>query len=374
MLKSLKNHITNLPGWRTRHKIVVFESDDWGSIRSCPKQSHPSFVNSFPDSKNNPYLCYDTLANSDDLNALYNLLSGFKDYRGNYPVFTFNTVVSNPRFDLIKNSGFLEYFYEPFTTTLKRYYPNQNVFQYWRQGIDNGLIMPQFHGREHVNVPIWLKNLRSGDLELLKAFQFNTWSTPIGKDAYTGIKLQAALDWANEQPLDYQKKFIVEGLTLFNDIFGYRSKTMIANNFILDSNLHPLILKNGIHFLQGMKYQVLPFGTRSHHKYVRRKLGVKDYLGMNFLIRNCTFEPSQTKENYDDVGICLRQIQSAFLWGKPAVISTHRLNYIGELDENNRRINLLKLNELLNIITKTWPDVEFLSSPNLSEMIDKTAS
>jgi hypothetical protein len=31
--KSIKQNIINLPGWRTNRKIIVFESDDWGSIR-----------------------------------------------------------------------------------------------------------------------------------------------------------------------------------------------------------------------------------------------------------------------------------------------------------------------------------------------------
>ena len=33
MIKNLLKNISNLPGWRTNRKIVVIESDDWGSIR-----------------------------------------------------------------------------------------------------------------------------------------------------------------------------------------------------------------------------------------------------------------------------------------------------------------------------------------------------
>lgn len=29
----LSVHVSNIPGWRTNRKIVVIESDDWGSIR-----------------------------------------------------------------------------------------------------------------------------------------------------------------------------------------------------------------------------------------------------------------------------------------------------------------------------------------------------
>jgi len=30
----LHRYIANIPGWRTNRKIIVIESDDWGSIRT----------------------------------------------------------------------------------------------------------------------------------------------------------------------------------------------------------------------------------------------------------------------------------------------------------------------------------------------------
>jgi predicted RNA-binding protein with PIN domain len=33
MLKKITKTLSNLPGWRTSRKIVVIESDDWGSLR-----------------------------------------------------------------------------------------------------------------------------------------------------------------------------------------------------------------------------------------------------------------------------------------------------------------------------------------------------
>ena len=32
-LNRIKQNVVNIPGWSTSRKIVVFESDDWGSIR-----------------------------------------------------------------------------------------------------------------------------------------------------------------------------------------------------------------------------------------------------------------------------------------------------------------------------------------------------
>ena len=62
----------------------------------------------------------------------------------------------------------------------------------------------------------------------------------------------------------------------------------------------------------------------------------------------------------------------AFCFHKPAVISSHRVNYIGALDVANRTRGLQQLRLLLSKILKTWPDVEFMSSVDLGELIAKS--
>lgn len=73
--------------------------------------------------------------------------------------------------------------------------------------------------------------------------------------------------------------------------------------------------------------------------------------------------------NADYVSDCLRRIKIAFKWGKPAIIGSHRVNYIGFIDESNRERNLKLLKLLLGEITRIWPDVEFLDSSELTTAI-----
>lgn len=40
----LAKHYINLRGWKTNRKIVVIESDDWGSIRMEDKKSYNSLL------------------------------------------------------------------------------------------------------------------------------------------------------------------------------------------------------------------------------------------------------------------------------------------------------------------------------------------
>jgi len=101
-------------------------------------------------------------------------------------------------------------------------------------------------------------------------------------------------------------------------------------------------------------------------------MGERNSNGLRFLIRNCFFEPSLVKVN-DPVGECLNRIAIAFRWHKPAVICAHRINFIGSLDSENRSRNLVLLRDLLNRIIKGWPDVEFMTSDQLGDVISGKA-
>jgi hypothetical protein len=82
------------------------------------------------------------------------------------------------------------------------------------------------------------------------------------------------------------------------------------------------------------------------------------------------FEPAENPQ-IDAVDEALLQINLAFRYNKPAIISSHRVNYIGSLNSKNRTRNIKKLDNLLTSITKRWPDVEFMSSDQLINLINK---
>jgi hypothetical protein len=93
-----------------------------------------------------PYERYDSLASQEDLSMLFEVLTQFRDKYGHHPVITANSVVANPDFDKIRASHFQEYHYELFTDTLKRYGNHSGSFFLWKEGIREGIFIPQFHG------------------------------------------------------------------------------------------------------------------------------------------------------------------------------------------------------------------------------------
>lgn len=368
--RSFSNHLINIPGWRTNRKIIVIESDDWGSIRMPSKEVYNKFIKDDIPLNKCPYNRFDSLASEKDLQHLFNILINFKDHKGNHPIITANTVVANPDFERIKNSGFQKYYYEPFTKTLEKYPEHCKSFEFWMKGIEAKLFYPQFHGREHVNINLWLKLLQTKHPIYLKAFEFGFWGIgPSIVKINTQINIQATFDASSINEIELHRIQIKEGLALFKRIFGYESKSFIANNFIWHPELNKTLKENGIDVLQGMKYQLLPIFSDTKRKKIRHFLGNKNQWGQIHLTRNCDFEPSLYK-NDDIVNNCLQQISIAFQWNKPAIISVHRLNFVSYLNENNSSRNLKLFEELLKTIMDKWPSVEFLTSEQLSALME----
>jgi len=370
ILRKISRHLINRPGWTTKRKIVVIESDDWGSIRMPSTDVYKDLLKHGVPVDKSPYCRYDSLVSEEDLELLFELLSGFKDRSGRHPVITANTVVSNPDFDRIRESGFSEYFCEPITETFKKYPEHSGCMELWRSGKRTGIFHPQSHGKEHLNVRYWLELLQQDHYHFRLAFDHCCWG--LSSDVYpdSNRSIQASFDIDSGKHLLELEDSIREGLRLFEEMFGYRSESFIASNFIWSSKLNRVLSDEGVRYLQGMKYQKLPLLNGERRKMIRHYLGERNEFGQYYLIRNCTFEPSINGRGSDSVGDCLKGVSTAFLWNKPAIISSHRINYVGFLDSGNRDRNLGFLKTVLLEILKRWPDVEFMTSDTLGKIIE----
>ena len=104
------------------------------------------------------------------------------------------------------------------------------------------------------------------------------------------------------------------------------------------------------------------------YSYRIYKQGGKNRFNQRYFIRNCIFEPLlKPYNNY--VESCLKEIEIAFKWNKPANISSHRVNFAGKIDPKVRDSGVKDLKRLLKGIVQRWPDVEFMSSNELGELI-----
>jgi hypothetical protein len=156
-----------------------------------------------------------------------------------------------------------------------------------------------------------------------------------------------------------------EGLDLFERIFGLRSRTLIPTNYVWSQDFNSDVAAAGVECFQGaraMKEQRID-GSSSP---IKRVLGERNNLGQIYLTRNATFEPSQSRmPRMESADRCLHDIRVAFQMKKPAIISSHRINFCGFVDESNRDQNLKELRALLAAVLRNWPDAEFISSVEL---------
>ncbi len=354
---------TNKKGSRIKKKLLIIESDDWGAIRTPSAEAALAFEKNGLEIANSIYRV-DALASEIDLNSLFELLSKHKDAEGNPAIITANAIMANPDFDKIKATNFQEYHYEVFSETFKRYPNHANNLDLWKQGIAEKVFYPQFHGREHLNIKRWLKVLQDGNEAARFCFDWGT--TYSGREDYSFME---AYDWDHPDDVSAHQFIIEDGMRIFEATFGFKSESFIAPCYNWDPKLEDELSKLGIKCIQGVKNQYVPTGIFGNYLPVRHHFGEKNANGITYNIRNCSFEPAMNRHR-DWVNICMTQINAAFLSGKPAVITSHRINYIGFIEPENRDIGLKSLDSLLRQVTRKWPDIRFISTNQLMNYLN----
>ncbi len=103
---------------------------------------YSAFVSKGFDISGSDYNRFDTLESNDDMAMLFEVLHSHKDSKDNRAVFTANIVVGNPNFKKIRDSGFIEYFFEPVTETLKKYPEHDKVEKLWKIGYEDRIFHP----------------------------------------------------------------------------------------------------------------------------------------------------------------------------------------------------------------------------------------
>jgi hypothetical protein len=361
----LKQNRLNAFGVRLPMRVLIIESDDWGAIRTPSKEVLNSIRRKGFSIDKSIFNRLDCLETNNDLSGLLNVLTSFRNSARQSPKVTLNTIVANPDFKVIKASGYHSYSYESLPRTLSRYPDRENVFTLYRIGQEESVFRNQFHGREHLHIRRWMNAIANTSNPARILFDYET--TYSGTADYSFME---AFDIDSEEDSKSHPEIITTGLNLFQQYFGFRPASFIAPCNIWPDSIEPILKSQGIRFLQSDIYRLLPLGGRDNYRKLQSRLGEKKPSGLVQLRRNCTFEPCLPSKS-DWVDHALAGIAAAFRWGKPAVICSHRVNYIGSLSEANRDHGLNELRRLLAGILKNWPDVTFMFSDELGSLFEE---
>ena len=356
MLKSIKDYIINFQGYKTKRKLVAFLVDDYGTIRISSPEALQELSELDDKIRENRFNKYDAIASKEDLEALFKVLESVKDKNGHAAVFTPMTVVANPDFVKIEKNQFKNYHYENFYQTLDKREDGEAIKILWKVGINKGIFVPEFHGREHLNVRFWMNLLRENDKNILNAF--NNKSIGVNPKLKTTYDYMAAYDLKEQNHIKELNQITKEGLDIFENLFGYRSVLFTPSALIHHDDMHAQLKEDGIQYIDMARSRVMPTYKGSKTKKYHY-LGQTNKLGQKYITRNVMFEPNKDDENA--VKRALNEIEIAFKYNKPAIISSHRVNFVGGKSIENREKGLNDLKDLLDAIVKRWPDVEFVS-------------
>jgi hypothetical protein len=293
------------------------------------------------------------------------VLTKYKDSKENHPVITALALTSNPDFKKIRDTNF-EYHSESIMESYQNY-GEKTLFELWKsEGISNNLLYPQFHGKEHLHPERYVTRIANvNDMEHQAFLNKSIIGGSMGSSRRHNF--MAAFEYHNEQDKRNIEKRTAEGLNQFETLFGFKSESFCPSQSVYGEHIFDVLKNNGVLAIQaGQQFKPENLILKKVDHY----WGDKTSNGLIFWRRNCTFEIYKGN-HIDHVNECLKEIEIAFRWGKPAVINSHRINFTSRITTKLRDKTLSDLEVLIIKILKKWPDVEFVNSSELANHICK---
>ena len=373
--RRISDYVKNARGWRTSSRLVALAVDDYGSVRTASPHAWKQ-LESAGLAVSNQMDRFDAVETRDDLAALFEVLGAVRDSKERPAVFTAYTLSANPDFEQIRADG-KRYHFETVPRTFEQLAAEQptaygGAWSLWQEGMAKGLIRPQFHGREHYNIELLEKKLAAQAWDLLTNLECSSMAGIGRETTMPGVGFTEAFGLHDKASLSAHRQILEDGLNLFEQVWGFRSETFTPPAQKLHPSLYPVAEAGGVVSIDKPLRCVRPMGDGTSQREVNRS-GRQKGQGHVTVVRNVVFEPCKDM-GFEPVSRALEQVQAAFFWGRPAIISSHRVNFGGHLDEANRMRGLDALRRLLESIVARWPEVEFVSVDQLVREMDGKAA
>lgn len=352
-------------GLKTQKHIVVFESDDWGADRNYSKENYEKLLALHPEFVPDGYQKYDTTENDEDVKELKKVLLSVRGKDNNPAVFTLNFAMFNLDIPEMQNSDCKEVKLVPIDQYYKQKPKSSKVLAEIADGEYKGCFATELHSREHINSETLLSDIKNGNK--LVADAFNLGVVGVNSENYCGM------DTLNTSEKNSQE-ILQEAMGEYERIFGKTSESYIAPCYTWKDSDEKVLEDLGVKFLQGKLFQNKPIG-KDKYKKKYHAFGEKSKVsGLRYFYRNCFYEPSRDrlagKSDEQILKTTMNEIRHAFRCKKPAVVCSHRVNFVGGIYEENRKNNLVLLEKLLKTIKNEYPDVIFMDTTKMcKEMI-----
>lgn len=307
--------------WR-RLKAVVLESDDWGLCAWVPDEQAHRVLAGEPAFRSVPGQRYgrSTLEHAADVRALAATLLEFRGADGLPPVWQANTIVAAPDFAKLEpplfRAGEL-----PVTglDAPPSRWRRPGLVEAYHEAESRGVWRAELHGLHHLPEAAWLHALRRGEHDARDAAEHQS---------FVCAAVEASGEYDAAEPREVRARVLREAIRRFEELFGRAPASFCPPDYRFDDWLEAEAESLGLTLLQGKAEQ----GGGRWAALRRRWLGFAfpHRAGKRFYMPpRIAFEPRGSAHAAGKVGAdaAHRRVREAWAHGRPAVVSSHRLNY-----------------------------------------------
>ncbi len=305
-----------------RLKAVVLESDDWGLCAWVPDDRAHRALAALPAFRSEAGLRYgrSTLESAADVIALTELLVGLLGGDGFPPVWQANTIVANPDYDTMAPPLF-EFAELPLVEqpAVPARWERPGLWEAIRRAEGEGVWWAELHGLHHLPETAWLTALRRGQDDARRAHE---QQSPIG------TAVEASGEYDASEPRELRARDLRRAIEVFRVLFGRVPTSFCPPDHRFDDWLEHEAASLGLTTLQGKPEQA----GHALPPLRRRWMGLRfPHLGGDrfHLPPRIAFEPCGDPQAPGRRGLEAAHHAAREAWrrGRPAVVSSHRMNY-----------------------------------------------
>ena len=319
--------------WREpvlRDPVVIIESDDWG-----------------PGSAEQ----------AERLAAVCETLSRYQDATGRHPVLTVGLVLAAPDAAAIRHGDFAHYQHRTLADPR-----DAELLATLRDGVRRGVLALQLHGLEHLWPPTFMKLARQ-DGAVRRWLESDDAATETLPPAVQSRWIDGSA--LPSQPLAAAaiQSAAREEVAAFARLFGELPAVAVPPTFIWNAEVERAWAAAGVRFVVTPGRRYTRRNAQGQPDEVDRWManGEIGAGGVRYLVRDLYFEPTFGHQAES----ALAAIQERVRLGRPALLETHRFNFLGDaaVCESSRR----ELERLLAGLLREFPTVRFMSTEELGE-------
>ena len=349
-----------------RLRAVVLESDDWGLCAWVPDREAWTALAGTPAFRSPAGERYggSTLESAADVKALAGLLLEHSGGDGFPPVWQANTVMANPDYARLASSAL-----DAPTIPLVDLPDTPGRWSrpgFWEdvlRACEAGVWWVELHGLHHLPEGAWLAALHRGDDDARRA---------IAQQSPVCAAVEASGEYDPSEPLATRRRNFERAVARFGALVGRAPRSFCPPDYRWDESLESEAERHGVTTFQGKAEQA----GRAFLRLRRLRIGLRwpHTRGARFYMPpRIAFEPCGGGETRARAAVeaALRGARDAWKRARPAVISSHRLNY-AHIDPEWSRAGREALRALLGALCREG--AAFLTDAEVRALVERGRS